>query len=206
MALPMSRPSSRAVTATSCRESSRRSSSWPGSSTISTTCESLTSVPSGVRSGSSRRRGQPVDARRIGLDPDGDDPVAFEDGRSRLAQHRRVGGRGDVARRQAEPLGVGKPQAEADRRPRVNQPVEHVHDARDLLDRFRDLGRLLLEPALIGRKQFHFDRLGGPHQVADQVAQDAGEFPGQARQLGVEAPPQFRDDVRGFPAAVCFSA
>ncbi len=108
--------------------------------------------------------GQPVDVRWIDLDPDGDHPVALEDGGGRLAQHRGVGDRRDVVRRQAEPLRVGEPQAKADRRPGVNQAVEDVHDARDLFDRLRDLRRLFLEPALIGGKQFHFDRLGGPHR------------------------------------------
>jgi hypothetical protein len=54
MALPRSRPSSRAVTPTSCRKSSRRNSTWPGSSETSATCDSFTVTPLGDRIGGSR--------------------------------------------------------------------------------------------------------------------------------------------------------
>lgn len=54
MPLPRSRSSSAAATATSWGKSSRRSSSWPGSSVMLATCEIFTTLPLGVRMGNSR--------------------------------------------------------------------------------------------------------------------------------------------------------
>ena len=92
---------------------------------------------------------QALEGCRVDLDPDRDHPVTFEDGRGRLAQHGRMGGRGDIVRRQAEPLRVGQPQMEADRGPGIDQPVENIDDSGDLPESFGELGGLFLEPGLI---------------------------------------------------------
>ena len=162
MALPRSRPSSRAVTATSWRESSRRSSSCPGSSTTFTTCESFTSSPVDVRIGRSSicdsrvSRDESTFTRMSTIRSPSSTEDAVSPSMAVLAAFAM-----SSAERPKRRASSG-PRAEADRRAGVHQSVEDVHHTRDLLQLGGHFGRLPFQPRLVGGVELQSRSAGAP--------------------------------------------
>ena len=207
MALPRSRFSSRAVTAMSCRRSSRRSSSWP---------RVLADVDD-VATGAPRRRSargaadraasaiRPI-VRGIDLDADGDHAIALAAASTRARRASRCSRPSAMSsavkpsrcastgRTDSRSVGAG-----------VGQAVERVDHARHLFAACASMrGPLRLQEGRIGRVELDLDGLGRPHQVADQVGQDARELPLHAgqrrRELGAQrrrSPPRSTAAGRG---------
>ena len=177
MALPRSRPSSRAVTAIFWRKSSRRSSSCPGVSIDVGDLRELHEVAVG---GAQRQFAQArhlFDARAIHAHADVHDAIAFEHARCDLAEHGGVDGGGHVAGGEAEALRGRAERTAGSAWAGEDEAVENVDDALDLLELLGDVARGLFQKLDIGGEEFHFDRLRRPRQVADEVAENSGEIP-----------------------------
>ena len=130
----------------------------------------------------------------ICLDADGHGAVSFLDCAGRVADCRRADGGRDVGGAEAGPAGFGGFHPQAERRPCVVRPIIGIDDARDAFQEFLDGGSVALQYGNVGREDFHFDGLGRPGEVADQVAEDAMEIPVDARCDFVGLGPDFVED------------
>ena len=122
------------------------------------------------------------------------DAVALENVRRNLAQHGGVRRLRNVAGREAEPLGVGGPHAQIDRRTGFRQPIERIHHAPHRSDFRLDPRRCFLQPTQIRREDLDFDWIGRQRQIADHIGENAGEFPAHHRELFGEFMAQLSDD------------
>src|ERR1051326_5063171 len=157
------------------------------------------------------QQGEMIDGGRVQVHADADDAVAFEDGGGGLAEHGDVDGLGNVVGVQAVALRVGIAHSQMDRRASVNQTVEAIHYAGHSRfglgigsNQFFDVLRFPGQKIQVGGKNLHFDRFVRPDEVADEVAQNAGEIPVNGRQGGVKLPAQVGHDGRGGALAVRF--
>ena len=182
----------------------------PAPRLTSATCAELHHGAVGRADRQLAQRGDPVDARRVDQHADVHHAVALEHGRRGLARAWRCSTAVGRCRRRSGRSAARRPvrTRRLHRRAGVHQAVEGVHHARDLLDAApRPRGAFFFRNAGVGREDLDLDRLGRPHQVADQVARGCpgtpSSTPGSA---ALNSSPQLGDHLLGRALAVGLAA